>query len=379
MTLQILVLTILLSSITSGFGIIAQNRTASFSVNSQSLHVSFDALPQRTMLYPPAYAFNLNATTSSGLWITNLHWDFGDGSTYDNTFSGRSQVTDIQNHIYSAERNYCVRVTATDNAGNTGIATVSVMPDFNITINPETQNATPGESASYAASVVSFCDSGHIWNSVLGTINLKASSSSDELELILSPSSGVTNFTATLKGQTTTTTPTGSYTIIIIGTSAGGTTNTATATLLVTPPPPAWFNLSAYPNSLTVHGNVRTNTTDITVKSFNDFNKQVYLSYSATPPLLVSFSPTNITPPANEQATSQATIVAGCDVTPGTYTINITGTSGALSKHTTVTVDVQECGIPGFQIESIVLGIVLGVVALTYFRRRQIRISKARY
>ena len=60
--------------------------------------------------------------TSNGLSITNLHWNFGDGSTLDVPFSAESSVSDTRFHIYAASGTYAVSVVAYDNAANTGSA-----------------------------------------------------------------------------------------------------------------------------------------------------------------------------------------------------------------------------------------------------------------
>jgi hypothetical protein len=81
---------------------------------------------------PSAYIFQVSAQTSPDLWITSLHWDFGDGSTMDVPFSGQSQVSDMQYHSYTTAGEYIVRVTAQDNAGNnsTGSILLAVVPEF---------------------------------------------------------------------------------------------------------------------------------------------------------------------------------------------------------------------------------------------------------
>lgn len=77
-------------------------------------------------MYPRAYQFNVSAETASGLTITNLHWDFGDGSTLDVPFSAQNVVGETRYHIYSQAGTYNVSVTATDNSGNVGFAQATV-------------------------------------------------------------------------------------------------------------------------------------------------------------------------------------------------------------------------------------------------------------
>jgi len=93
---------------------------------NQIVQVSFDATPSLTIMYPRAYQFNVSAETASGLTITNLHWDFGDGSTLDVPFSAQNVVGEIRYHIYSQAGTYNVSVTATDNSGNIGAVQATV-------------------------------------------------------------------------------------------------------------------------------------------------------------------------------------------------------------------------------------------------------------
>jgi hypothetical protein len=72
------------------------------------------------------YEFNVAAATSNGLWITGLHWDFGDGSTLDVPFSAESAVSDLRYHAYSQSGLYTVSVTAYDSMGNSESAQVTV-------------------------------------------------------------------------------------------------------------------------------------------------------------------------------------------------------------------------------------------------------------
>ena len=173
------------------------------------LTVWFNGAFQLTLAYPPAYEFNVAAKTASGLWITSLHWDFGDGATRDVPFSAQSQVSDIEDHQYSSQGNFCVTVTAYDSAGNMASVSQTLMTnyDFTLTATPATQNVTPGASASYNVVVGQWplaCGSGV-------SVSLAVSSPAPQgVTWTLNPSSGKTPFTSTLQVQTSATTPTGS-------------------------------------------------------------------------------------------------------------------------------------------------------------------------
>ena len=119
--LSFLILIVTFSSIVPGFSV-AVHPASSFGAASQPLQVWFEGTPQLTLAYPTNYEFNVAAKTSSGLWITSLHWDFGDGSTLDVPFSTLREVSDVRYHAYSQSGPYTVTVTAYDNTGNTGSA-----------------------------------------------------------------------------------------------------------------------------------------------------------------------------------------------------------------------------------------------------------------
>jgi hypothetical protein len=114
---MVLVLTILSSSIT--FGLSTSSHTEnSFSVpTSQRLQVWFDT-PYFLEAGPCKYQLVVHAKTASGLWITGLHWDFGDGSTLNVPFARENQVGDSRIHGYATAGTYIVAVTASDSAGN---------------------------------------------------------------------------------------------------------------------------------------------------------------------------------------------------------------------------------------------------------------------
>ena len=175
---------------------------------TQVLTVWFDAPPQLTISYPPAYLFNVAAKTAPGLWITNLHWDFGDGATLDVPFSAQNQVSDIRAHQYANSANYCVTVTAYDNAGNSASASEPLMPihDFTLAATSPSQTVTPGASTSYTVSIgpsASACGS---------TVAVSLSISSPApagVSWNLNPTSGQTSFTSTLQVQASSSTPNG--------------------------------------------------------------------------------------------------------------------------------------------------------------------------
>jgi len=330
------------------------------------LTVWFNGAFQLTLAYPPAYEFNVAAKTASGLWITSLHWDFGDGATRDVPFSAQSQVSDIEDHQYSSPGNFCVTVTAYDSAGNVASVSQPLLTnyDFTLTATPATQNVTPGASASYNVVVGQ-------WPMACGggvSVGLTVPSPAPQgVTWTLNPSSGNTPFTSTLQVQTSATTPTGAYTINIVGTSPK-LAHTATVTLIVGQP---YFVLSATPGSLFVPPQPNAqpgvmNTTTVTVQSFNGFNSPVTLTDSGLPNgMTASFLSPIITPPANGQVATVLTFTTPCSVSPGSYPIVVQGTDGRVTRQATVTLTVASCpAAQGFGIFGIWPWIILSVIGL---------------
>ena len=89
--------------------------------------VWFEASPELTILYPTFYEFNVAAKTHHHLSITDLHWDFGDGSALDSPYSTLSYVSEARYHEYAQPGTYTVTVTAYDTAGNSGSAQITVI------------------------------------------------------------------------------------------------------------------------------------------------------------------------------------------------------------------------------------------------------------
>jgi streptogramin lyase len=102
-----------------------------------------------------------------------------------------------------------------------------------------------------------------------------------------------------------------------------------TLTITLTPD----FSIGANPGSLTINQG-ESGTSDIGVSSTNGFSSPVTLTYSwfGTAPSGASINlPGPVTPPSGETATSTLTITLAPDASSGTYTLSVTGTSGALT------------------------------------------------
>jgi hypothetical protein len=138
-----------------------------------------------------------------------------------------------------------------------------------------------------------------------------------------------------------------SYNVVAQGASAAcysRVSNCATVTPAASATPD--FSISCSPSSLSVNQGGNTTTT-CTVSSSNGFSSAV--SLSCTNPssgVSCSFSPASVTPPANGNASSTLTISATAAAATGTFSLNVQGVGGSLTRNTTVSLTVNGTGGP---------------------------------
>jgi hypothetical protein len=192
-------------------------------------------------------------------------------------------------------------------------------PDFTLSASPSTQTVTQGASTSYNVTInpqVGFA--GQVTLSVSGlpsgasgTFTPNPATGSSALAVTTSPSTAV-----------------GTYTLIITGVS-GSLTHSTTVTFVVNPPPD--FTLANSPSSRTV-GQGDSTSYNVTIGLTGGFSGQVTLSVDGLP------AGANGTFTPDPATTSSALSVTTSASTPtGTYTLTITGVSGALTHTSTVT------------------------------------------
>jgi hypothetical protein len=164
-------------------------------------------------------------------------------------------------------------------------------------------------------------------NGFTGSVALTASGLPSGVTASFSPSSTKGTSTLTLSASSSATI--GKSTVTITGKS-GTLTRTTTLTLTVTAAPASDFSLSASPGSLTIaQGAGKTST--ITVNKKNGFNGTVSLLVSGLPGgAMATFNPTPTT------GSSILTIFANA-AAPGTSTLGVIGTSGAITHSVPVT------------------------------------------
>ena len=201
-------------------------------------------------------------------------------------------------------------------------------PDFSVSATPASQTVVQGASTTYTATVT---PSGGFSGAVIFT----ASGLPIGAIPSFNPASVTTSGSSTMTVTTTATTPTGSYPITITGTS-GTLTHSATVTLVVNAPGTADFTLSASPASHTIRRGTSTTYT-VTIARSGGFAGSVDLSESGLPAGAAgSFEPNPAT-----GTSSTLTVTTARSTAVGTYQVTITGTAGALTRTTSVTLVIR--------------------------------------
>lgn len=219
-------------------------------------------------------------------------------------------------------------VNGTDATGcqlGTGTFTVNVSTGhFGVSAPP---TATAGTAFNFTVTVLD--SSNRVVTGYTGTVHF----TSTDPQAVLPPNytftssdGGSHTFSATLKTA-------GGQTISAVDTTNPLLTGTSGQILV------SDFSIEAV-SPITVKVGGSENST-VTVTSLSGFNSAVGLSVS-TPPtgVTTSFSSGSVTPPSGSSATSILTVSIGPSVTPTTFILTVTGTSGALTHSTQVSVTV---------------------------------------
>ncbi len=201
-------------------------------------------------------------------------------------------------------------------------------PDFSVSATPASQTVVQGASTTYTATVT---PSGGF----SGAVIFSASGLPIGAIPSFNPASVTTSGSSTMTVTTTATTPAGNYQITITGTS-GTLTHSATVTLVVNAPATADFTLSASPASHTIRRG-STTTYTVTITRSGGFADSVNLSVSGLPAGAAgSFAPNPAT-----GTSSTLTVTTARSTAVGTYPVTITGTAGALTRTTSVTLVIR--------------------------------------
>ncbi|MEM3697104.1 MAG: CARDB domain-containing protein [Candidatus Bathyarchaeia archaeon] len=285
------------------------------------------------------------AISDQGLWIKAYfdgalyHQEGIEGLGAGYTYTSQRSYTwpsDTNSHTVRVEvdpSNYIIESNEGNNIRSESFnATAPPQFDFRVGVSPSSGSVQQGGSVSATVTVT-------LTSGSTQTVTLTASGLPSGAYATFSPSSGYPTFASTFTISTSTTIPTGTFYITIMG-SGGGLTRTTTYALTVTPLPAPDFSISASPSSVTIQQGSSGSST-ITVTSINGFNQPVQLSVSGAPSgVTATLSPSQVTPPAGGTATSTLTVSVSTTATTGSYTLTVTGTSGALNHNTYVSLEI---------------------------------------
>src|SRR5438094_3367749 len=217
---------------------------------------------------------------------------------------------------------YIVTVTGTSGSLSHSITVTYAVQDFTIAASPTAVIVNAGAAGNSAFTITGL-------QSFSGVVSLTSSTSpATGLICTLTPTSVTSSGTSTLSC----TGSAGSYTVTITGTS-GTLSHSATADYTVED-----FTIAASPTTVTVPAGV-AGTSTVTVTAVNGFAQVVSLTLTIVPSsgLTCSLTPTSIS--------GSGTSTLSCIGSAGSFTVTVTGTSGALSRSATVTYAVQDFAI----------------------------------
>ncbi|MHB8217896.1 MAG: COG1470 family protein [Candidatus Sulfotelmatobacter sp.] len=210
----------------------------------------------------------------------------------------------------------------------------STNPDFYLTANPGSQTVVQGKSTTYSITV-------NPVNGYANTVNLTVSGCPTGGTCTLNPTSLSSPYTtpSTLTVSTSSSTPGGNYTITVSGTD-GTLTHTTSVSLVVISPD---FSIAANTKVETIASGASAKF-GFTLTPVNTFSGNVALTVTGLPPSSTgTFSPNPVALTYPSTGSSTLTVATKKHKsTPGTYTITVTGTSGAEIHSVTVTLNVTK-------------------------------------
>jgi subtilase family serine protease len=219
-------------------------------------------------------------------------------------------------------------VTVTGTSGSlrskaTITLTVNPAGDYNLSASPSSISVAQGTKGTSVITV-------NPLNGFNSSVSISASGLPGGITAAFNPSSTTASSTLTLTASSTA--ALGIVTVTITGTS-GGLSHATTISLRVTPPPN--FSLSASPNSLSLARGAKSTST-ISVNPQNGFTGGVSLAASGLPRgVTASFNPSSTT------GTSTLSLSATSTASTGTFSVQVRGTSGSLTRTTTISLTVH--------------------------------------
>ncbi len=202
----------------------------------------------------------------------------------------------------------------------------SSSPDFSMVATPSTVKLTAGSSGSSSITASPL-------NGFKGTVTLVSSSSAGGVSCSLNPTSvvlgGSQNSTLSCSGGS------GAYSVVVTG-SSGSLSHSTTVTFAFPD-----FKISASPASINTSPG-RTGVSKVIFTSMNGFAGTISLTLSSSNGFNASLNPTSVILGSGGTVNSTLTVSSR---TIGSYTANVTGTSGSLTHSISIPVIVSDFSI----------------------------------
>jgi uncharacterized membrane protein len=261
------------------------------------------------------------ALALSGLTAAQAGWSFAPSTV---TGSGTATLT-VTTSASIAPATYRLTLAGTSGA-TTHSAAVSLVvvapPDFTLAASPSSQSAVAGSTFNYTVTVgAKNAFSGAVALSLTGLTASQAS-------WTFTPASVATPGSSKLAVTTASTLAVGTYKLTIKGTS-GTLTHAVAVNLIVSAPPDFVLTVSPSSASVTAGGSV---SYTVSTASRGGFTGSVTLAVAGLPAgASATFTPNPVGTPSSSTLRVQTT----GSTTRGTFTLRVTGTSGALSHQST--------------------------------------------
>jgi subtilase family serine protease len=197
--------------------------------------------------------------------------------------------------------------------------------DYTLAVSPSSQTVTAGGSTTYTASITP--------NAGFGSASVSVSVSGAP-NSVAPCTLTVTKTSCTLSVTTSASTQPNPYSLTFNFTGTGAPSYSTPATLVVQPGPPGDFSLAISPTSRSIK-TPATTTFTVTITRVNNFTGAVMLSVSGLPPGSSSGFAQN--PVTGTSTTVTITVPRN----RGSYTITVTGTSGALTHSKTASLSLR--------------------------------------
>jgi streptogramin lyase len=238
-----------------------------------------------------------------------------------------------------------ITVTGTGSSGThtTSFAlTITSGADFSLSLNSPTISVGAGSSAIDTVSITSM-------GSFNSAVALSASSLPGGVHVTFSSPSVTPPAGGTVTSDATISVDSGtlpSVTGITITGTSGSLTHSQPLTLTITVTPD--FTISGNPVSIPIIQGA-TGTSTITATSINGFNSAVALSYSwvgSAPTGVTASLPSPVTPTSGTPATSTLTVSTTSSSSTGSFTLSVTGMSGALTHSANLAIQISAAAAP---------------------------------